>query len=159
MTVATREEVVQEARTWLGTPYQKMARVKGAGCDCGTLLLGIYQNMGLIADEDLETYGHDWWLHVKEEFYLRHVVRHALQIAERVFYRTDTIAPGNLALCRVRSFKYNHGAIVTQWPLGVHAVYAGVKEVNLTTDPMWAYKEIALFDPWAKREAEKCLVR
>lgn len=149
----SRESVVIEARTWIGTPYRKMGQVKGAGVDCGTLLLCIYRTMGLLNDEMLEVYGHDWWLHVKEEFYLRHVMRHALQIAERVFYRADQVEPGNLVLCHAAGSKvYNHGGIVTKWPFAIHALYAGVNEVDVTRHPMWAYKILSIFDPWKKLE-------
>jgi len=34
----TRADIVAEARTWIGTPYQHQARVRGIGCDCGGLI-------------------------------------------------------------------------------------------------------------------------
>ena len=36
------EELVTLARSWIGTPYHKMAAVKGKGCDCLGLLRGVY---------------------------------------------------------------------------------------------------------------------
>jgi NlpC/P60 family putative phage cell wall peptidase len=36
------EELVTLARSWIGTPYHKMAAVKGRGCDCLGLLRGVY---------------------------------------------------------------------------------------------------------------------
>jgi cell wall-associated NlpC family hydrolase len=30
----TREAVIAEARTWLGTPWHHQASLKGVGCDC-----------------------------------------------------------------------------------------------------------------------------
>ena len=36
-------EAVQEALTWLGTPYHHQGRVKGVGVDCGTLICEVYE--------------------------------------------------------------------------------------------------------------------
>lgn len=38
----TREDVVSEARKWLGTPYHHQAAVRGVGADCLGLLRGVY---------------------------------------------------------------------------------------------------------------------
>lgn len=40
MTV-TREQVVAEARAWIGTPWHHQAAVKGVGCDCTGLVRGV----------------------------------------------------------------------------------------------------------------------
>ncbi|HKT10715.1 MAG TPA: hydrolase [Terriglobia bacterium] len=155
MTVAietTRARVVDEALSWLGTPYRLGAMVKGQGCDCGTLLLGIYRACGLVDGEHLGIYSHDWWLHVSHETYLLHVMRHAGKVAERVFYRSDSVEPGNIALCRAAGSRvYNHGGIVIAWPQVVHALYEGVQEADATRHPLWSYHEIAVFDPWMKK--------
>lgn len=55
--MATRADVVAEARTWLGTPFKHQGRVKGAGVDCVGLLFGIAWALGWQhANEG--TYGH-----------------------------------------------------------------------------------------------------
>lgn len=148
----TREQIVEEARSFIGTPYHLGGRAKGVGVDCGTFLLLVYQKLGLIDDEDLGVYGHDWWLHVKEEKYMLHVLRHAKQMAERVMYRSDNVEPGNMILVHAaKSRVYNHGGIVTQWPMIIHSVHGGVQEADASRHPMWAYHEIVVFDPWNKR--------
>src|SRR5437660_5143962 len=49
MTIGQRRGlVVAEAETWLRTPYHHMARVKGAGADCLTLLAEVYEKAGVI---------------------------------------------------------------------------------------------------------------
>jgi hypothetical protein len=61
--------------------------------------------------------------------------------------------PGDLALFKVaRSRVYNHGAIVTEWPRGVHAQREGVREVDLSRHHLTAYHEAAIFNPWGDEE-------
>lgn len=46
MTTFTRQDVVAQARSWLGTPYQHQARCKGAGVDCAGLIIGVAHALG-----------------------------------------------------------------------------------------------------------------
>ncbi len=39
--------IVAQARTWLGTPFHHQARLKGKGCDCLGLIVGVVDEMGL----------------------------------------------------------------------------------------------------------------
>lgn len=47
--MATRAQVVAEARSWIGTPYHHQGRVKGVGADCAGLLIGVARALGLSA--------------------------------------------------------------------------------------------------------------
>jgi NlpC/P60 family putative phage cell wall peptidase len=47
--IPIRAAIVQQARTWLGTPYQHQARCKGAGVDCVGLVIGVASALGLSA--------------------------------------------------------------------------------------------------------------
>ena len=42
-----QEQIVSTARTWLGTPFHHQARLKGKGCDCLGLIIGVVDEMGL----------------------------------------------------------------------------------------------------------------
>lgn len=53
MSTALRDQIVAEARTWVGTPYQDQSSLKGVACDCIGLVLGDLQQLGVIAP--------DWW--------------------------------------------------------------------------------------------------
>jgi len=82
-----REQVVSEARTWQGTPYHHMGKVKGAGCDCVTFLLGVYTTVGLGLGVELpkddggrEWYPPEWNLHRGDELYLDGLAKHAEQV-------------------------------------------------------------------------------
>lgn len=43
----TAAEVVEQARTWLGTPWQHQGRRKGLGVDCAGLIIGVAAELGL----------------------------------------------------------------------------------------------------------------
>jgi cell wall-associated NlpC family hydrolase len=44
----TREDVVRETRTWLGTPFMHQQRIKGVGCDCAGLVIGVARELELV---------------------------------------------------------------------------------------------------------------
>lgn len=72
-----RARIVEEARSWLGTPYHHHAMVKGAGVDCAMLLVAVYGAVGLLPEGfDPRPYPQDWHLHRDCERYLG--VRHAI---------------------------------------------------------------------------------
>jgi len=61
-----REKIVQEARSWLDTPFRHGAGVKGAGCDCAHLITEVYFALGLIPKIEFPIYGPDWWRHAED---------------------------------------------------------------------------------------------
>jgi cell wall-associated NlpC family hydrolase len=151
--LCSRPDAVARARAWLGTPYVLGGRVRGAGCDCATLLAEYLIEIGAAEREDLGVYSHDWFCHTKSERYLLGLVRHARQTAELVCRGTVDARPGTLALFRcVGSHVYNHAAIITAWPRGIHAVHPKVAEFDLTSHRLTGHHEMALFDPWAAEE-------
>ena len=49
--MTTGQDVVAEARTWIGTPFQHQGRVKGRAVDCAGLVVGVAHSLGFeIAD-------------------------------------------------------------------------------------------------------------
>ena len=54
------EDIVAEARRWIGTPYCHQASTLGAGADCLGLVRGVWR--GLIGDEPevVPAYTADW---------------------------------------------------------------------------------------------------
>ena len=112
--VKQRRAVVAEARSWLGTPYHHMGRVKGAGVDCAMLPAEVYAACGLIPRQEVSFYPMDWNMHRGGERYLAQVLEHAVEIAEPP-------QPGDLVLWRYGRC-LAHGAIVLEWPRIIHAV-------------------------------------
>ena len=50
-----REDIVREARSWIGTPYAHQGRIKGVGVDCVGLVIGVARAMGL-SEYDIDGY-------------------------------------------------------------------------------------------------------
>jgi cell wall-associated NlpC family hydrolase len=136
-----RAAVIAEAESWIGTPYHHAARVKGAGVDCLTLLAEAYERAGVIAHAEIPFYPPDWNLHRSAELYLGGVLEHAREIA-------GPPEPGDIAVFKFgRCFA--HGAIVTAWPLLIHA-HARAKMVlrGDATQPELAGREVRFFSPF-----------
>jgi len=45
--VSLREQIVAEARRWLGTPFHHQGRLLGAGVDCVGVVIGVGRALGL----------------------------------------------------------------------------------------------------------------
>jgi cell wall-associated NlpC family hydrolase len=146
----TREQAVAVARSFCGTPYVLGGHLKGAGVDCATLLAEYLIEIGASEREPLSVYSHDWFHHASEERYKYALLKHARQVVETICRGTPETRPGDLVLFKVaRSRIYNHGAIVTGWPYGVHAFDPKVSEVNLLRHALTVHTEMAIFTPWS----------
>lgn len=44
----TRADVVEQARSWLGTPWHHQARLHGVGVDCVGLVIGVARELALV---------------------------------------------------------------------------------------------------------------
>lgn len=161
---ALRQSIVREARSYIGTPYHKNARIKGVGVDCATFVFCVYRTIGLVppeeegifSDPSIVPISQDWFRHTKEEKYMRQILRHAHKVAEGISYPTLDAKPGTIVITRaVGSKVVNHGGIVVKWPMIVHAVDPEVEETNASTNPLWAFQEVTVLDPVAKVESER----
>lgn len=58
--MTTPDDIITEARTWLGTPFRHQGRVRGLGVDCAGLVIGVGNALALFGGEhvDHRAYGH-----------------------------------------------------------------------------------------------------
>ncbi len=124
----TRDNVLREARSWLGTPYHHQGRVKGAGVDCAMILIEVYHACGLMPNIDPTPYPQDWHFHRNDERYLGWVKDYAEEV--------ETPLPGDVVL-----FKFarcvSHGGIVLDWPNIIHSyIGQGVVYADATSGPL-----------------------
>jgi NlpC/P60 family putative phage cell wall peptidase len=138
MTEREREQraaVVAEARTWLRTKYHHAARIKGVGCDCLTLIAGIYEGAGLVPPLEIPPYSAQYGLHVASQTYIEGLRRHAREVPE-------VTGPGDVVLWRFgRSF--SHTCLVVDWPhVVIHAnARAGMVELADATKAPFLEKD------------------
>ena len=117
MTDAQRAAIVQEAKSWIGTPYRGWSCLKGMGVDCGQLVYGVYRNCGLLPMVDIPK---DYCLlpgvhssrSILEDLFLPHfreITEAEVRPGDPVLYKTAlrvaTNTPG-----------FAHAVIVIRWP-------------------------------------------
>ncbi len=101
-----RLNIIAEARSWKGTPYQTKGRIKGVGVDCGGLLHVCYSKLTQLPPFP-QDYAADWALHSEgPELYLDFITPFVVEVKKPV--------PGGIALFKV-AHRFAHAAIVTEW--------------------------------------------
>ena len=122
-------DIVAEARSWVGTPYQHQAHLRGVGCDCGGLIGGVAVALGIVAA--------DWWATVftPHAGYARQPHGDSLvNVLDSFMPRIDPsdICAGCVVAMRFRRDP-QHIAIVADHPGGewsmIHALNAGLRQV------------------------------
>jgi cell wall-associated NlpC family hydrolase len=139
-----RLQVLQEALSWLGTPYHHAARVKGAGVDCGQFPSAVFTSQGVVKPFRIPVYPPDWCKHRDDERYLNIVLSMGHEIP-------GPPLPGDMAVWRWGR-AYSHGAIVLEWPrIIIHAyVGLGVTLADAAADQNLAGRPVRFFSPWGE---------
>lgn len=141
--MVTRADIVTEARRWIGTPYHEQASVRGGGCDCKGLVVGVARECGLPEADGfharLANYG------VKVDVRL---LRHGLAAELR---QVAGPRPGDVLLLRVRD-KAQHLALLVDGSRMIHCWGAGLQQVvsapwtagraQRELDSAWAFPSI-----------------
>ena len=108
-----RRMVLDEARSWVGTPYHNCSDIKGVGCDCIMLLVRVYTAVGLIPETtDPRPYSPDWFMHRDEERYLNGIVDFCRKV--------ETPQPADIALYKFGR-TVSHASIIVDDNLMIHA--------------------------------------
>lgn len=113
--VLSRDEIVAAARGWVGTPYRHQAALKGVGCDCLGLLIGVWRELGGEADA-VPPYTPDWAEALGRETFAEGLREHLTEID------LSEAREGDLVLFRWRNhLPAKHGAILVARDRMVHA--------------------------------------
>jgi len=107
-----RKYIIEEARTWKGTPYQHKGRVKGVGCDCGGIIYQVYNPLLGPFKPFPNDYPQDWAVHRENEIYLDFIAPYVEEVKRAV--------PGGVALFKVGR-NFSHAAVCTERGTFIHA--------------------------------------
>lgn len=142
MTIAN--DIVAEARTWLGTPFHHQARLKGKGCDCLGLIVGVVDTLGLedANGKKLAAYDEVTYSREPDGAYLTAKLTGLLDEVPAAEARA-----GDLALFRIRE-NPQHLAILTDYEGGlgmIHSFAPSRRVVEHRLDDEWKSKMIKVF--------------
>jgi cell wall-associated NlpC family hydrolase len=115
LTKKQQQAVINEAMTWLGTPYHRGAKIKGIGVDCGQFLIGVYEATGYLQAGECDPgyYPFEIHLHRSEEKYLEWILKFCDPV------KGDP-KPGDIAMFEFGQSS-SHSAIVIDWPKVIHS--------------------------------------
>jgi NlpC/P60 family putative phage cell wall peptidase len=134
--------VVEEARTWLGTPYRHQASCRGAGADCLGLIRGVWRSVHGAEPERVPAYSMDWSEPQGEEQLWQAAARHL------VVRPLGVLVPGDVILFRMRNGSVaKHLGIISQTGGAdrfIHA-YSGRGVVESPLSRPWRRRIVARF--------------
>lgn len=125
-------QVVEKAREYIGTKWTHKGRIKGVGVDCVGLLVGVFAELGIEVDDDLDYSSGDEFARLNER-----LARHGFatdrypEMGDVVVFR-NTRSPGSQAML-------NHVGIVTDVDSFVHAwaTPSAMRVVETPFDDFW----------------------
>lgn len=139
-TIPPPARVIAAARSWIGTPYQHQASLKGVGCDCLGLLRGVWREVVGEEPEKPNPYSPYWAEAGGGESLLEAATRHLIPCDDRA------VRPGRVLLFRWREgLPVKHCGIAVSETHFIHAHDgASVTEVPLIAG--WRRRIVAVFD-------------
>ncbi|MEX0307546.1 MAG: NlpC/P60 family protein [Ruegeria sp.] len=138
----TKQDIVDEARGWLGTSYVHQASVRGAGADCLGLLRGVWRAVMGHEPEAVPVYSMDWSEPQGEERMWAAARRHLIEKSP------EDITTGDVLLFRMRdaAVAKHLGIVTTQDPLRFIHAYTGHGVVENTLSEPWRRRVVACFE-------------
>lgn len=134
-----RAAILAEAESWIGTPYRHQASLKGVGCDCLGLVLGIWRALLKCVPEQPGPYSPDWAEAGSGDAMLEAARRHCRELP------LAGARPGDLILFRWRpELPCRHAGILHKDQRFIHA-YAGAAVVSSALVPQWRRRIGAAF--------------
>ncbi len=132
-----RQQIVAEARTWIGTRFVHQARLKGHGCDCAGLVVGVCKALGL-SDFDKADYSR-----IPDGIMMRRICEETMT----AIAFTD-VQPGDVLLFHFGSHP-QHLGIVGDYLHGglsiIHAYAPSHKVVETRLDEVWISRIVAAY--------------
>jgi NlpC/P60 family putative phage cell wall peptidase len=143
---ADAERVIAEARGWIGTPYRHRANVKGRGCDCLGLVLGVWRALHGDLPDILPPYAPDWAEAGTGEPLAEAAARHLVARPGTLF------EPGDVLIFRWREgVAAKHLAIASAHDAMIHA-HDGASVAEVAISRAWRRRIAFVFSLPAGRD-------
>jgi NlpC/P60 family putative phage cell wall peptidase len=127
----TRDAIVAEAVSWVGTPYRHQASLKGIGCDCLGLVRGVWRAVYGDEPEITPAYTPDWAEASGRETLAKAAARHMTAVP------VSGLTPGDVLLFRWReNLPAKHAGILVEAGRFVHA-HQGAAVAFAALTPWW----------------------
>jgi len=128
----TKIEIVQEAKTWIGTPFKHQGRIKGLGVDCVGLIIGV-AHVFKLTEFDYTNYSHTPDGFLMQQLLAQHLDVMAIQAAKA----------GDIVLMRFEA-QPQHVGILSHYGI-IHA-YAQVRRcVEHRLDDHWQSRIVGAY--------------
>ena len=126
-----RDEIVEAARLWLGTPYHHQASLRGVGCDCLGLVRGVWRDLRGDEPETPPPYSPSWAESLRQETLALAAGRHLQPLI------LTEARPGDVLLFRWREhLPAKHCAILASPDRIIHA-HDGAAVAEVAFTPWW----------------------
>jgi NlpC/P60 family putative phage cell wall peptidase len=134
----TAAQLIEDARTWIGTPHRHQGSIKGLGCDCVGFLAEVAVETGLITPQLRAEFPTDYSLQPSAGELRRLCSRHLSLVP------FDSRAPGDIVLMRFAVEPQHLGMLTARDPdYIIHCGEAGVVEHRL--DSVWRARIVRLY--------------
>lgn len=134
-----RHQIIQIARTWIGTPYHHQASLRGVGVDCIGLVRGVYRELYGTEAQDVPAYSGDWGDSNGNEDLLEAGRRNLVEIPLE-----DAGVGDVVALRWVASSVAKHAVILSEDDRMIHA-YDRSLVAEVCISDWWRRKMVAAF--------------
>lgn len=137
-------DIVAQARGWIGTPFHHQARLKKVGCDCLGLIVGVVDELELKDKNGVRLAAYDEVTYSKEpdgEYLIKKLVDVLIEIPP------EEMRAGDLALFKVRE-NPQHLAILTDYEGGfgmIHSFAPARRVVEHRLDDDWRARLVKVF--------------
>ena len=138
------EAIIAQARTWIGTPYHHQARLKGVGCDCLGLVVGVADELKMTNDNGQLLSSFDQTNYTRQpDGQLLTAKLQALLLEIPV----SDMAVGDLALFKIEG-NPQHMGLLTDYEGGlglIHSYGPSKKVVEHRLDKKWEQRIVKVF--------------
>ncbi len=148
---AARSAIIDEAFSWIGTPFRNCANIKGpkGAVDCAMFAATVFINVGRLAPFDPRPYSPAALLHSSEEIGLQWI-RDRLGAKE-----IETPRPGDVAIWQFGRIFFHYGIVINLFEI-IHAFRpAGMVTLARMNEPFLMYirgdhrRPVKFFDVWS----------